>query len=138
MEQADLVLLRDTTAYCDTAINTASTMTIDAVALDKPVVNIAFDLRPRGYYQSCRRFYGFVHYQPIIESGAAKLATSFEELVTLLHRYLDNPGLECEERARLREIMCYKVDGKSAERIADLLLKELEVVTPPRVSATPG
>ena len=51
------------------------------------------------------------------EDGASRLARSFEELVALIKRYLANPELEREQRASLTETMCYRVDGRSAERV---------------------
>ena len=67
-----------------------------------------------------------VHYKPFVRSQATKLAGSFEELVTLTRRYLENPDLEREQRSNLAETMCYKVDGKSAERISSYLLDVLD------------
>jgi CDP-glycerol glycerophosphotransferase (TagB/SpsB family) len=126
MNQADISLLRDTLAYSDVVVNTVSTITIDAVALGKPVVNVAFDLHDRNYHRSVRRYFSLVHIRLIVKSGASRLAGSFDELVSLTTRYLVNPELEREERARFAEEMCYKVDGKSAERISAYLLDALD------------
>ncbi|NQW22633.1 MAG: CDP-glycerol glycerophosphotransferase family protein [SAR202 cluster bacterium] len=131
MDQTDIRLLRDALAYSDLVINTASTITIDAVALDRPVINIAFDLHERNYHESVRRYFDWVHVQLIVKSGATRLAGSFDELVNLTSRYLAGPALEREERARFAESMCYKMDGKSADRISSFLLAALnaELVT---------
>ena len=126
MDQADMRQLRDTLASSDVVINTVSTITIDAVALDRPVVNIAFDLHEGDYQKSVRRYFNWVHIQLILKSSASKLAGSFDELVSLITRYLANPELEREERARFAENMCYRLDGKSAERIASFLLDALD------------
>ena len=121
-----LTELRDTLLHSDVVINTASTMSLDAVAMDKPVVNIAFDIEPKVYYKSCRRYYDFDHLQPIVQSGATRTAEGFEEFLSLILRYLDDAGLESLERARLRETMCYKIDGQSAGRVAEYLLRVLD------------
>ena len=121
-----LTELRDTLLHCDVVVNTASTMALDAVAMDKPVVNIAFDMEPKGYYKSCRRYYDFDHLQPIVQSGATKTADSMEEFLSLILRYLNDSGLESPERARLRETMCYQIDGQSAARTAGHLLQVLD------------
>lgn len=125
--------LRDTLFHSDVVVNTCSTTSLDAVAMDRPVVNIAFDLEPKTYYKSCRRYYDFDHYQPIIKSGATKIAASFEELVSLIRCYMDNPELESLERARLRETMCYKVDGQSGQRVAEYLLRRLDGLPYPTI-----
>jgi len=126
MEQSDLNLLRDTLAFTDVLVNTASTISIDAAALDRPVVNINFDHHETDYIHSVRRYFDMVHYRPFVGSKATSLAGSFEEMLAMIHRYLDNPELEREERANLAETMCYKVDGKSAERISSFLLDALD------------
>lgn len=118
--------LRDTLFHSDVTVNTCSTTSLDAVAMDKPVVNIAFDLKPREYYKSCKRYYDFAHFQPILNSGATKLASSFDEYVNLIFRYLDNSDLEKKQRRTLREIMCYKIDGQSSLRVADSFFQQLK------------
>ena len=125
MDQLGLRLLRDSIACSDVVINAGSTMTIDAAALDRPVVNVDFDLKELDYYRSVRILYDVLHFTRVVESGASRLARSFEELVVFIKRYLANPELEREQRASLTETMCYRVDGKSAERIAEHLLEVL-------------
>jgi len=117
-----LTLLRDALAYSDLVINTASTMTLEAASLDKPVVNLAVDIERVNYWSSSQRFYEFNHYLPIVKSGAVKIARSLDELITMILRYLEEPHLEKQERTNLRETMCYKLDGRSAQRVADHLL----------------
>ena len=118
--------LRDTLFHSDVTVNTCSTTSLDAVAMDKPIVNIAFDLKPREYYKSCKRYYDFAHFQPILNSGATKLASNFDEYVNLIFRYLDNSDLEKKQRRTLREIMCYKIDGQSSLRVVNAFLQQLK------------
>ena len=136
MEQSDLLRLRDTLAYTDVLVNTASTISIDAAALDKPVVNIKFDLHKTDYIHSVRRYFDMIHYKPFIGSQATCLATSFDEMLAMIERYLDNPKLEHEQRSNLAETMCYKVDGKSADRISSFLLTALDEKPIPTKVAT--
>jgi len=126
MDKGDLDLLRDTLAFSDVVVNSASTISIDAIALDKPVVNIAFDLHEQDYYRSVRRIFNTIHFQLVVKSEASKLAGSIDELANLTQRYLANPDLEREQRAAFAEAMCHKVDGKSAIRIASLLLEAVD------------
>jgi CDP-glycerol glycerophosphotransferase (TagB/SpsB family) len=138
MEQSDLRLLRDTLAYTDVLVNTASTISIDAAALDKPVVNIKFDLHKTDYIHSVRRYFDMVHYKPFVGSQATCLATSFDEMLTMIERYLDNSEFEHEQRYQLAKTMCYKVDGKSAERISSYLLDALYGKPIPKEVAAAG
>ena len=106
--------------------NTASTITIDAIALDKPVVNIAFDIQERDYYRSVRQYFDRILFRPVVKSGASRLAGSLDDLASHVLRYLADPALEQEQRVRFAETMCHRIDGKSAERIASFLLEALD------------
>lgn len=118
--------LRNAIICSDTVINTASTVSIEAAVLGKPVVNLAFDMKKVDYWKSSQRFYEFEHYQPIIDSGGVKLANSFEELILAIFDYLDDPKLGEKGRAILCEKMCYKIDGLSSQRVTDHILSMLD------------
>ena len=118
--------LRDTLFHSDVVINTCSSISLDATAMNKPVINIGFDLEQKEYLFSIKRYYDFNHFKPVVETGATKLALCFNELIHFILRYLNNPELENEERAQLRHNMCYKVDGQSSKRIADTFIRQLD------------
>ena len=87
-------LLRD----ADVVINTASTISIDAAVLDRPVVCVAYD--PSGdlpYDRSVRRYYDYTHMANVVRAGAAQLATSPESLREKIVTYLQQPGLDRPE-----------------------------------------
>jgi hypothetical protein len=99
-------------------INVASSFTIDAAIFDRPIVNLRFDGEPRPYLQSVRRQYDSDHYRLVLRTGAVRLADSPQQLIAEVRRYLDDPSRERVERARLVRELCYRVDGKSGERVA--------------------
>jgi CDP-glycerol glycerophosphotransferase (TagB/SpsB family) len=104
-------------------INYPSTLTIDAAAFDKPIINLAFDgYKPRSYGESIARWYDSAHFRDVIERDGAILVRSPGELKAAINAYLENPRLHAEGRARLRHDFCYKIDGRSGEAIAKLLL----------------
>jgi len=112
--------------YSDVVINTASTITIDAACFDTPVINVAFDgPQNKPFIDSCRRFYDFEHYRNIVKTGGVKVAYSLEELVRDVNIYLDNPRDDACGRERIRREQCWKLDGKSGERIAKYILEYL-------------
>ena len=94
--------------------------------MNKPVINISFDLEPKEYLFSVKRYYDFNHFKPVVETGATKLALSFNELIHFIVRYFNNPELENEERAQLRNTMCFQVDGQSSKRIVDAFIRQLD------------
>jgi len=127
MEQEQVVYLANSLAHCDVLVTTASTMTVDAVAFDKPVVCVAFDgtsIEP--YWRSVRRFYhDYSHYIALSRIKGFAIAYTRESLVAHINEYLNNPNLDAGGRKRIRDEFIWKLDGHSAERIADILLKTL-------------
>ncbi len=121
----DMDHLADTLFHSNVTISTCSTMSIDASAFDKPIVNIAFDgWEKKPFHQSIARAYTphHMHYQRIMKTRGVKIAYSFPEMVDLINQYLENPSLDKEGRKRIVDEQCYKLDGQSGKRIGEYLL----------------
>ena len=103
-------------------VNVASSFTIDAAIFDRPIVNLRFDGSPRSYLQSVRRQYDSDHYRRVLATGAVRLADTPGQLVAEVRRYLADPSHERAERANLVRELCYRVDGKSGERVAEAIV----------------
>ena len=111
-----------TLAYQNVQVNVSGTMTVDSAILDKPVVNVFFDVPPgipAGL--SVRRFYQRSDYRPIVESGGVRLARSPRQCVELINEYLENPHLDADGRAWIRDNDCGPLDGRAGERVARIL-----------------
>jgi hypothetical protein len=122
-EERDLRRLVSTLKWSDVAVNTASTFTIDAAIIDRPIVLVGFDgARQLPYDSSVLRYYDREHMRPVVESGGARLAKSPEELVRAIASYLSDPSEDAEGRARIRETQCGRLDGRAGERIALTIL----------------
>ena len=103
-------------------LNVASTTTVDAAALDRPVVNISFDgERPLAWIRSCRRFYSFYHYRRIVSTGGVRVVESAAECVKEIEAYLEDPARDAAGRQRIVSETCYRVDGNSSRRIAEVV-----------------
>lgn len=111
-------------AHANVVVNMASTITLEAALLDRPVVNVAYDPRPGEEHQRVvRRYYEvYDHFRTVVESRAVRLARSDEELLAHIRTYLEDPALEREERRSIAELWCRPLDGRAAERLADRLL----------------
>lgn len=123
--KSDMDHLADSIFHSDVTINTCSTMSIDASVFDKPVINIAFDGWEKfPFHKSVARFYtkNHTHYLPVIKSGGVRIAHSFEELVSLIKLYLENPKLDSEGRKRIVDEQCWRLDGNSGKRIGGFIL----------------
>jgi hypothetical protein len=118
--------LGDTLCHADVVINVASTIAIEACIFDTPVVNICFDgPAEEPFERAARRYYRFTHYVNITSRNAVRVATSPAEMVEAVARYLADPALDAEGRARVVADQCHFVDGRSASRVVDGVLAEL-------------
>ena len=127
-DHAESKRLADTLAYSDVVLNAASSISIDAAAVDTPVVGIAFDAKPGvPYHRSLRRYFDFTHQQNVVTSGGVRLVDSLDEMVDAVLTYLDDPTLDAEGRAHLVERLCYRLDGRAASRVAKAILAEVGV-----------
>jgi hypothetical protein len=114
-----------TLACQDVQVNVAGTMTVDSAILDKPIVNVFYDLPrnvPAGL--SVRRFYQRSDYKPIVESGGVAFARDPDDCIALINRLLAGPGLHADGRRRIRETDCGPLDGRAGERVAQALASQ--------------
>ena len=112
--------------HCDLLIASASTLTIDGAAFDKPIINICFDgFQKKPYTQSIARLYDTDYYKEVAETRAAWQVKSQSELLGAINSYLIDSSIRAKEREELRQRFCYKIDGKSGQRIAEYLLKQI-------------
>ena len=111
-----------TLAYQDVQVNVCGTMTIDSAILDKPTINIYYDLvRNILPGMSVLRFYKRSDVKQMLAYGCSRLARNPEECIHLVNRYLENPSLDAEGRKRAREEDCGPLDGGAGKRIANCL-----------------
>jgi hypothetical protein len=123
--QSDVALLANLTHHSDLNISVASTMTLDFLAHDRPVVNVAFDIAdpPPFPLPLWDFYYQFEHYQPVIRTGAALFSRSADELAEHINRYLANPRLHAENRRRLLDQELGVPVGEASPRIVETLLQ---------------
>lgn len=116
MNYQDLLNLRDSLRHTDLNINYASTISLEASIFDTPIINI-------GYIDRFALAYGFDHYRPIYQSGAARLAETDEDLPRLINEYLKKPLLDSEYRKKIVASHVQFTDGFSYKRSVDFLEK---------------
>ena len=123
---SDMDMLFNSIYFSDVTINTISTLTVDAMALDKPVINIRFDGdpgTPKAYKVSL--YTGYDHYNFIENAKAVRLAYNMDELISQINQYLKKPQLNREGRKIVRDAQIEFFDGLSGKRFAQFILKEL-------------
>ncbi|NOZ53741.1 MAG: hypothetical protein GXP08_11500 [Gammaproteobacteria bacterium] len=114
----EVAILAATLRHCDVCINTASTMTLDAFACGKPVVNVAYDGKNSlPYLQSVRRFYDYHHYLPITRSGAVPIVRSAGEMCSAIEEAITSPQRLQPKRDAVVNNFCFHPTEGSVEFI---------------------
>lgn len=121
--------------HCDVLVNIFSTTTLEGFLLDRPVVMAATDAaltraEDRSRIRDPDRWNDFVHLQPLVDSGAARVAHSSEDLIAHVLAYLADPSLERDKRREIAWLECGPTDGHAGERTAGFLLEQLGLRAP--------
>jgi hypothetical protein len=105
-------------------VNIASTVTLDSVVLDKPVINVAYDGSQRLHpFVSAARSYRYDHYKPVVRSGAVSVAYSLDDLRKYVNQALVHPDGQRQQRQDLVRLECGEVDGRAGERLVDAIVQ---------------
>tara|TARA_Y100000310_G_C20655136_1_gene801597 strand:+ start:112 stop:1023 length:912 start_codon:yes stop_codon:yes gene_type:complete len=121
---SETIDLLNTIAHADVVVIILSTLALDAACRDKSVINILYgskyrkgkDITPLMQYSN--------HYEWVLETNATYKANNDEELKKYINEVLLYPENKSSEREVLRDKLCYKVDGRSSER----MVKALETI----------
>ena len=122
----DLRHLAATMRHSDVVVNLASTIAIDAAVCGTPAVCVGFDAKPTPYLRSVTRYFDFEHHRRLRATGGVRVASTLDELVELIDRYLRDPALDAEGRERIVQQQCYRPDGHAGERIGRFVLDYLD------------
>lgn len=122
MREDDLPRLVNLLAGAKVVVNSGSTLAIDGIIHDKPVVLSLFDgADTLPWHRSIRRYREVIHMRKLIELGGLRVAGSFDELKAQIGAYIADPDLDSDGRAHTRKQQCGVVDGQACRRIADVL-----------------
>lgn len=102
----------------DAILAPASTVAIDAAAVDTPMIGLGFDGHETlPFERSVQRTFEFTHYVSLMKHGAVELAESPAEVSKLFASYLADPTRKSgERRAVVANLLTY-ADGDSAARV---------------------
>lgn len=111
-------------AYCDTLVTVYSTMVVEAMLHDKPVISACIDTSegwPGKYWVPMHTIPTWPTARRFNKAGAGRLALSVEELQQELNAYLSNPGLDRENRRKFVEQELTYLNGEATQRTADFI-----------------
>lgn len=119
MNEEDLEKLANLISGCTILLNSGSTISIEGLIHEKPVILTLFDgdanIRD---HNSVRRLRNYNHMRKIINTRGLKVVYHYEELKKAIIKYLEHPETNKKERETALEKECGKIDGKSTYRIA--------------------
>ncbi len=120
----EMVHLANMLKHSDVMVNIHCTVTIEAAILDVPVINLGFSLSdPDKFKERVVLGHWKHHYRYVLERDCVYLAKDSDDLIKGIKDYIDNPGLHRDARKAMATDLCYKLDGKSVERIYLLINK---------------
>lgn len=115
-EMGNIKTMVNTLRHADIVLATQGSISLDAAALDKKIINIAFDgTLHRNYTESVKRWYDMDHYLPVVESGGVMIVDNFSELDDAI-KTLMSADPQQAGRKKLREIELEPFTGDSSAR----------------------
>lgn len=122
----DLAVYTSLLRHCCMGINAASTVSLELMMHDKPVMNLGLD-PPGSNLPHCLRWVrhiNFDHFKPVAESGAVMVARSEKDLKDMLIKGLTHPELDSKKRQDfIKDMFGDTLDGNSGRRVAEVLIK---------------
>ncbi len=122
----DLYIYTNLLRHTALGINAASTVSLELMMLDKPVINLGFE--PPGsnlpYWSLFARHVDYDHYRPVAASGGVMVARSVADLEQMIVRGLKHPEADREARNRFIHDMFGEVlDANSGKRVAECIIE---------------
>lgn len=109
--------------HSELVITVNTSLVLDAVIFDKPQIMLGFDgYEKRPFLRSVRRYQKEDNMLGFIKTGAVRVVENPEELTDWINKYLKNPQIDSENRAKARKEILMSPDGKAGERIANFVL----------------
>jgi hypothetical protein len=116
----DVQDLRALIEFSDVNINMLSTMSLDFMQFDKPVINTVFGNKNNGLYDD-QRFLDYAHIVNVVNSHATRIVKNEPELISSINDYLSNPKADSENRKQFNQLQVGKSLEGTSKRIAERL-----------------
>lgn len=118
--EEDIKDLRSLLEYSDLNINMCSTMSLDFMLFDKPVINTVFGNLENGLFND-QKYLNYVHFKRVVESGAVVIAKNDEELIQSINQALENPKERMVQRKSMIDLQVSEPLKETSRRVADTL-----------------
>ncbi|WP_456423635.1 hypothetical protein, partial [Lutibacter sp.] len=121
----DIKDLRAILEYSNLSINMCSTMSLDFMLFNKPVINQVLGNKENGLFDD-HRFLNYNHYKKVVASSAVIIAKSELELINAINNCLISPQELEKQRKNILNLQISKPLRGTSERIIGVLLKICE------------
>jgi hypothetical protein len=117
----ELLNLANMVRNADLCINTASTMSLDALAANIPVINIAYDEYEANSRKSISRYYQYSHLNPLSASGGVYISYNRFQLINQINKVLSDPNKNLIQRRRIISKYCFNSKKSSVDTTVDMI-----------------
>jgi hypothetical protein len=117
----DIEILRAILTYSEIGVNMCSTMSLDFMLFDKPVINPVFGNTGNHLYDD-QRFLNYRHYDVVVKSGAVGIAKNEIELIHQITNSIQSPAARLNEQKKLINLEI----GIDLPIISETLIKTLK------------
>ena len=118
MQKGDMLDFAHLLKGCTISINSGSTVSIDSLLHDKPVLLTLFDAdKVLPWWQSARRVIEYKHCKKLIELEGVTVVNNFKEFRFEINRYLNDPSFQLAKRKNALYQEIGMNDGKATERV---------------------
>lgn len=118
--EEDIKDLRSVLEYVDLNINMCSTMSLDFMLFDTPVINTVFGNPENGLYND-QRFLNYGHYKKVVDSESVTIAKNETELINQINQALTNPEERTQQRKTMIDLQISEPLEGTSKRIAETL-----------------
>lgn len=112
----DVLILKALLKYCHVSINMLSTMSLDAMLFDKPVINPVFGNGKNGLGDD-QKFLTYEHIKRVLKTEATTLVKDEKELIEAINFTLTNPKIKQIEQQQLLDLQIGKPLEGTSKRI---------------------
>jgi hypothetical protein len=118
--EEDIKDLRSLLENVDLNINMCSTMSLDFMLFDKPVINTVFGNLENGLYND-QRFLNYDHFKKVVDSQSVTIAKNKEELIDQINVALRDPNQRTNQRKEIIDLQISKPILNTSKRIVSIL-----------------
>lgn len=117
---ADVHDLKSVLHYSAININMLSTMSLDFMLFEKPVINTVFG-NPKNSLANDQRFLQYAHIEYVVDSGATYITKDEKELIVAVNQALSTPNLKIAQQRALLDLQIGAPLEGTSKRIAEVL-----------------